>query len=161
MEHLLSERIKSTPPSFIRSILKTAADPQINLICRRTAKPGIISPGGTSGIHGAHCKDYGSSLFQYSITAGLPELRQYIADRYNRRFGLKLGIENILITTGSQQALDLISKVLLNTGDGVIVEKPSYLGAIQAFSQYQPVFYPVELTEEGMDIEQIKRCSET
>ncbi len=56
-----------------------------------------------------------------------------IADRYNRRFGLKLGIENILITTGSQQALDLISKVLLNTGDGVIVEKPSYLGAIQAF----------------------------
>ena len=77
-------------------------------------------------------RDYGSSLFQYSITAGLPELRQYIADRYNRRFGLKLGIENILITTGSQQALDLISKVLLNTGDGV-TEKPSYLGAIQAF----------------------------
>ena len=55
-------------------------------------------------------RDYGSSLFQYSITAGLPELRQYIADRYNRRFGLKLGIENILITTGSQQALDLISR---------------------------------------------------
>ena len=81
----------------------------------------------------------------------MPELRQYIADRYNRIFGLHLGTENVIITTGSQQALDLIGKVLLNRGDGIIVERPTYLAAIQAFSLYQPVFYPVELTEEGMD----------
>lgn len=95
-------------------------------------------------------KTYGSSVFQYSITAGLPELRQYIADRHNRIFGLHLTIENIITTTGSQQALDLIGKVLLDTGDGLIVEKPTYLAAIQAFSMHQPVFYLVELTEEGI-----------
>lgn len=156
MEHLLSERIKSTPPSFIRSILKTAADPQIISFAGGLPNPVSFPQEELLVSMERIVRDYGSSLFQYSITAGLPELRQYIADRYNRRFGLKLGIENILITTGSQQALDLISKVLLNTGDGVIVEKPSYLGAIQAFSQYQPVFYPVELTEDGMDIEQLK-----
>ena len=100
-------------------------------------------------------KTYGSNVFQYSVTAGLPQLRQYIADRYNRIFGLNLTIDHILITTGSQQALDLIGKVLLDKGDGVIVEKPTYLAAIQAFSMHQPVFYPVELTEEGMDPEQL------
>lgn len=96
-------------------------------------------------------KTYGSRVFQYSITAGLPELRQYIADRYHRIFGLNLTIDNIIITTGSQQALDLIGKVLLDKGDWVIVEKPTYLAAIQAFSMQQPTFYTVALTEEGMN----------
>lgn len=103
-------------------------------------------------------KKYGSNVFQYSITAGLPELRQYIADRYNRKYNLKLTIDNIIITTGSQQALDLIGKVLLNKSDGVIVEKPTYLAAIQAFSLQQPVFYPVELTQEGLNPEQLKKA---
>lgn len=102
-------------------------------------------------------KTYGSKCFQYSITAGLPELRQYIAERYNKKFGLNLNFENVLITTGSQQALDLIGKIFLNKDDGVILEKPSYLGAIQAFSQYQPKFYQVNLTSEGMDTEELKK----
>lgn len=101
-------------------------------------------------------KTYGSRVFQYSITAGLPELRDAIAERYCRKFGLNLGADDVLITTGSQQALDLLSKVLLNPGDGVIVEKPSYLGALQAFSQYRPAFHPVELSENGMNPEQLK-----
>lgn len=156
MEHLLSDRIKSTPPSFIRSILKTAADPEIISFAGGLPNPVSFPQEELLVSMERIVKTYGSSLFQYSITAGLPELRQYIADRYNRKFGLELDIDNILITTGSQQALDLISKVLLNTGDGVIVEKPSYLGAIQAFSQYQPVFYPVELTEDGLNTDQLE-----
>ena len=103
-------------------------------------------------------KTYGSKVFQYSITAGLPELRQYIADRYNRKFGLHLTIDNIIITTGSQQALDLIGKVFLDKGDGVIVEKPTYLAAIQAFSLHQPKFYPVELTEAGLNLAQLEEA---
>lgn len=103
-------------------------------------------------------KTYGSKVFQYSITAGLPELRQYITDRYNQKFGLHLTIDNIIITTGSQQALDLIAKVFLDKGDGVIVEKPTYLAAIQAFALNQPVFYPVELTEDGLNLEQLEEA---
>ena len=102
-------------------------------------------------------KTYGSKCFQYSITAGLPELRQYIAERYNKKFGLNLNFENVLITTGSQQALDLIGKIFLNKNDGVILEKPSYLGAIQAFSQYQPKFYQIELTQDGMNTEELEK----
>ena len=156
MENLLSDRIKATPPSFIRSILKTAVNPDI--ISFAGGLPNPISFPQEELLESMEriVKTYGSKCFQYSLTAGLPELRQYVADRYNKKFGLKLTVDNILITTGSQQALDLISKVLLNKGDGVVVEKPSYLGAIQAFSQYQPEFHPVELTENGLNLQQLE-----
>lgn len=156
MEELLSNRIKLTPPSFIRSILKTAADPEIISFAGGLPNPISFPQNDLLQSMQRIVQNYGSKCFQYSITAGLPELRQYIAERYNKKFGLNLTYENVLITTGSQQALDLIGKVFINQGDGVILEKPSYLGAIQAFSQYQPKFYQVELTEKGMDVEQLK-----
>lgn len=155
IENLLSEGIKATPPSFVRGILKAASDPSVISFAGGLPNPVSFPQEELLASMERVVKTYGSSVFQYSITAGLPELRQYIADRYNRIYGLNLTIENIIITTGSQQALDLIGKVLLDTGDGVVVEKPTYLAAIQAFSMHQPVFYPVELTEEGMDPEQL------
>jgi len=159
-QELLSDRIKLTPPSFIRSILKTAADPEIISFAGGLPNPISFPQEDLLVSMQRIVKNYGSKCFQYSITAGLPELRQYIADRYNKKFGLSLTYENVLITTGSQQALDLIGKIFLNEGDGVILEKPSYLGAIQAFSQYQPKFYQVELTENGMDPEGLKKALE-
>ncbi|MDE6915053.1 MAG: PLP-dependent aminotransferase family protein, partial [Lachnospiraceae bacterium] len=158
MENLLSEGIKATPPSFVRGILKAASDPSV--ISFAGGLPNPISFPQEELLESTErvVKTYGSNVFQYSITAGLPELRQYIADRYNRIFHLNLTIDNILITTGSQQALDLIGKVLLDKGDGVIVEKPTYLAAIQAFSMHQPVFYPVELTRDGMNPDQLQKA---
>lgn len=158
IEHLLSEGIKATPPSFVRGILKAASDPDVISFAGGLPNPISFPQEELLESMNRIVKTYGSSVFQYSITAGLPELRQYIADRYNRIFSLALTIDNIIITTGSQQALDLIGKVLLDKGDGVIVEKPTYLAAIQAFSMQQPVFYPVALTEEGMEPEQLKRA---
>lgn len=158
MGHLLSEGIKSTPPSFVRGILKAAADPEVISFAGGLPNPISFPQNELLESMERIVKAYGSSVFQYSITAGLPELRQYIADRYNRKFGLHLTADNVIITTGSQQALDLIAKVLLDKGDGVIVEKPTYLAAIQAFSLNQPVFYPVELTEEGLDPDQLEEA---
>ena len=158
MEKLLSEGIKATPPSFVRGILKAASDPQVISFAGGLPNPVSFPQDDLLLSMERIVKKYGSNVFQYSITAGLPELRQYIADRYNRKYNLKLTIDNIIITTGSQQALDLIGKVLLNKNDGVIVEKPTYLAAIQAFSLQQPVFYPVELTQEGLNPEQLKKA---
>lgn len=149
----MSEGIKATPPSFVRSILKAASDPGVISFAGGLPNPVSFPQEALLTSMERIVKTYGSHVFQYSITAGLPELRQYIADRYHRIFGLNLTIDNIIITTGSQQALDLIGKVLLDKGDGVIVEKPTYLAAIQAFSMQQPNFYPVALTEEGMNPE--------
>ncbi len=156
MEHLLSDGIKATPPSFVRGILKAASDPEVISFAGGLPNPISFPQEALLESMERVVKTYGSSVFQYSVTAGLPELRQYIADRYNRIFGLALTVDHVIITTGSQQALDLIGKVLLDKGDGVIVEKPTYLAAIQAFSMQQPVFYPVDLTEEGMAPEQLE-----
>ncbi len=160
MEQLLSNRILNTPPSFIRSILKTTSDPEIISFAGGLPNPISFPKDSLLSSMENVINTYGDSAFQYSITAGLPELRQYIADRYNQKYGLDLTIDNIIITTGSQQALDLISKTLLNEGDGVIIEKPGYLGAIQAFSQYMPKFYPITLTEDGLDINQLQTALE-
>ena len=156
IEHLLSDGIKATPPSFVRGILKAASDPEVISFAGGLPNPISFPQEALLESMERVVKTYGSSVFQYSVTAGLPELRQYIADRYNRIFGLALTVDHVIITTGSQQALDLIGKVLLDKGDGVIVEKPTYLAAIQAFSMQQPVFYPVDLTEEGMAPEQLE-----
>lgn len=158
IENLLSEGIKLTPPSFVRGILKAASDPSVISFAGGLPNPISFPQEELSESMERIVKTYGSKVFQYSVTAGLPELRQYIADRYNRKFGLHLTIDNVIITTGSQQALDLIGKVFLNSGDGIIVEKPTYLAAIQAFSMNRPVFYPVALSEEGLDLEQLEEA---
>lgn len=158
MEKMLSDGIKMTPPSFVRNILKAASDPDIISFAGGLPNPISFPQDALLQSTERIVKNHGSQAFQYSITAGLPELRQYIADRYNRKFGMHLTIDNILITTGSQQALDLIGKVLLNKGDGVIVEKPTYLAAIQTFSMSQPIFYPVDLKEDGLNLAQLEEA---
>ena len=158
MENLLSERIKSTPPSFVRSILKTAADPEIISFAGGLPNPVSFPQDDLLKSMERITKTYGSAVFQYSLTPGLFELRDYIARRYNKKFGLNLTYEDVLISTGSQQALDLAGKTILDKNDGIILEKPSYLGAIQVFSQYQPKFHMVELTENGLNIEQLKEA---
>jgi 2-aminoadipate transaminase len=79
-----------------------------------------------------------------------------IARRYHERQNLDIPVEDILITNGSQQGLDLMGKTFINEGDDIVIEDPAYLGAIQAFSLYKPRFNSVLLTDEGMDINQFK-----
>jgi 2-aminoadipate transaminase len=93
----------------------------------------------------------GTSALQYRTTEGHAPLRAYIAERYRQRYGMQVTPEQILITSGSQQAQDLTGKVFLNAGDRVVLERPSYLGAIQAFSIYEPSFIDVSLVEAGID----------
>jgi 2-aminoadipate transaminase len=90
----------------------------------------------TERFREACCKvlDHQANLaLQYGATEGYEPLREMIA-RHTARYGIKAKSENVLITSGSQQALDLIGKLLINPGDRVLVEAPTYLGALQAFN---------------------------
>lgn len=98
----------------------------------------------------------GSDIFQYGNSEGQLNLREYIAERYQQKYGLNIQADNILITNGSQQGLDLLGKIILNDGDGLVIEEPGYLGAIQAFSIYKPTFFPVSVSEGGIDIDKLK-----
>ena len=134
---ILSQQAKSTPPSMIRAILKAMQDDAIISFAGGMPNPISFPEEELSKSMQNVVKEFGSKVFQYSITAGLPQLREFIAERYNKKFDLGITKEDIIITTGSQQALDLLAKVLIDKDDNVLVEKPGYLGALQAFSQYQ------------------------
>ena len=154
-EALLSDGIKSTPPSFVRSILKAASDPNVTSFAGGLPNPISFPEDELLKSMERVVAEQGPNAFQYSSTAGIDELRQWVADRYNKRFGTDYVLDDVLITTGSQQILDLLGKVLLDKGDGVIVENPTYLAAIQAFALQQPVFRGVELTSEGLNIDEL------
>jgi 2-aminoadipate transaminase len=89
---------------------------------------------------------------QYGATEGCRPLRE-LRVRHMARYGIEVGLENVLVTTGSQQTLDLIGKLLLNPGDRVATEEPTYLGALQAFTAYQAEYLPVPIDEDGMRVD--------
>ncbi len=160
IDELLSDGIKNTPPSFVRSILKAASDPNVTSFAGGLPNPISFPQEALLESMQNVVAQQGATAFQYSATAGIDELRQWVADRYNKRFGTDYVMEDVLITTGSQQILDLLGKVLLDKGDGVIVENPTYLAAIQAFALNQPVFRTVELTDQGLNIAALEAALE-
>ena len=151
-----SDRILSTPSSFIRDILKVTQDPSVISFAGGLPNP-ISFP--EEALKESACRiidNEGGKVFQYSTTEGHLPLRLFVADKYNKNFGLNITPEDVLITTGSQQALDLIAKTLLNKGDRVIIEEPGYLGAIQAFCMFEPEFLPVTLEDDGLDLKKLE-----
>ena len=99
----------------------------------------------------------GPASLQYGSTDGYVPLREMIA-RYSARYGINVTIDNILITSGSQQALDLLGKILINPGDRVLVESPTYVGALQAWRAYGAEFVPVPTDEDGMMTSKLEAC---
>ena len=98
--------------------------------------------------------EFGPRVVQYSATDGVVELRRWIADQYRTELGRPVAVEGeIVITHGSQQALDLLAKVLIDPGDIVVSESPAYLGAVQALELFQPRFEVIPGDEHGMQVE--------
>jgi 2-aminoadipate transaminase len=93
--------------------------------------------------------------FQYGVTEGLPELKEELS-RYLLRIGIKAGPDEIIITSGSQQGVDMLGRIFINQRDIVVVEIPTYLAAIQAFNMYKPNYLGIPMDEDGMIIEQLE-----
>lgn len=151
MDNIVSERIRQTPPSFIRGILKAAESDNVISFAGGLPNPISFPQEALKESMDRVVTDFGSRVFQYSTTAGLLPLREYIAQKYRNQYKLDVLPDDIIITTGSQQALDLIGKVLIDEGDNIVMEEPGYLGAIQAFLQYQPHFNGVPVLDDGLD----------
>lgn len=155
-----SDRISDVPKSFIREILKVAVSPTIISFAGGLPNKDLFPV--------KELKESADSIFdtdaadslQYSSTEGYLPLREFISKRYKETKGLDIAPKNILITTGSQQGLDLLGKVFLNEKDNVIIEKPGYLGAIQLFSIYKSEFTPVTLDVDGINIQELKEASD-
>jgi 2-aminoadipate transaminase len=134
---------------------------EIRELLKLTEQPGMISFGG--GLPAPEVfpvkafqeacarvlRDQGAQALQYGATEGYRPLREMIV-RHTCRYGVTVTADNILITSGSQQALDLIGKVFINQGDHILVEKPTYLAAIQAWNTFQAQYTPVPIDDDGM-----------
>ncbi|WP_292367879.1 PLP-dependent aminotransferase family protein [Methanoregula sp. UBA64] len=155
--------MQKTPKSFIREILKVTENPDIISFAGGLPNPELIDVDGIARAAKEVFEKDGRVALQYSTTEGYLPLRRFIADRYKKRLGMDISPDEILITNGSQQCLDLIGKILINPGDRVAIERPGYLGAIQVFSLYEPVFVPIDLKEDGPDPEAFKAaiCQES
>ena len=155
-EKYYSQRIKNTPSSFIREILKVTQNPEIISFAGGLPNP-ISFPQEELKISMNRIADkFGAKIYQYSTTMGLDSLREFIVERYKKLWGMDITIDNVIITTGSQQALDLIGKAFINDNDTIMVEKPSYLGLLQAFCLYNANFVQTKLNNDGLDIEDLK-----
>ncbi len=110
---VFAQRFEKVEPSFIREILKVAANPEIISFAGGLPNPPVPGQGHRPGLPGRAARA-GAAALQYAATEGFAPLRQYIADRYLARHGMQVNPDNILITSGSQQALDLLGKVLID-----------------------------------------------
>ena len=157
MAYRYSGRMKNIKKSFIREILKAIDKPDMISFAGGLPNP-LSFP--VEEIKRATAKvldDDGENVLQYSTTKGYLPLREYITKRYLKRFGLKISSDEILITSGSQQALDLAGKVFLDKGDDVVIEKPGYLGMIQSLSVFEPSFFEVDLNDDGIDADKLEQ----
>jgi 2-aminoadipate transaminase len=151
-----ADRMGSVHKSFIREILKVTQDPSIISFGGGLPNPASFPIMQVSEAAEKVLRTSGEDALQYSTTEGYLPLREIIAERYARR-GLKVSPHNILITSGSQQGIDLTGKVFINKGDPVLVEKPTYLATLQAYGLYEPEFRSIPLQEDGPDLAALER----
>jgi len=155
MSFRFTKRIQNTPKSFIREILKVTQDPSITSFAGGLPNPNLFPIEALQDAARETLATAGARALQYSTTEGYAELRAWIASRYSRH-GVTVDPEQVLITTGSQQCLDLLGKLFIEKDDEVILERPSYLGTIQAFTMFEPRFVTVDLEEDGPDLDQVE-----
>ena len=151
-----SQRMARVRASEIRELLKLLDQPDIISFAGGIPDPGLFP---AERIHAAYdailsTPDLARQALQYSISEGYPPLRRWIAERMTRD-DMPCDEHNILLTAGSQQALDLLGKLFLTRGDTVMVARPTYMGALQAFNAYEPAYLdlPDEALSDGVDAE--------
>jgi 2-aminoadipate transaminase len=143
--------------SVIRELLKLTEQPDIISFAGGLPAPDVFPVKEFQEACNRVLTDHGAQALQYSTTEGYLPLREMIA-RHNARFSVKVSAENILITSGSQQALDFIGRLFINRGDYIVVESPTYLGALQAWNAYGAQYISVPSDEDGMIVDHLEEA---
>ncbi len=157
MSNLFAKRMEKVPKSFIREILKFTQSPDVISFAGGLPNPRFFPVEEVKKSTVKVLEEHGAQALQYSTTEGHLPLREFICDYYKRKKNLKVSPDEILITNGAQQGIALLCKTFLNKGEKVILERPAYLGAIQAISFYEPDFHSVDVDDDGINIEQLEK----
>jgi len=150
-----AQRTQRMRSSRVRELLKLTEQPEIISFAGGLPAPEVFPVQEFQEACQSVLAEHGSKALQYSTTEGYRPLREMIA-RHTVRYGIEVGPDNILLTTGSQQALDLIGKAFINPGDHILVENPTYLGALQAWNGYQAEYVTIPLDDDGMRTDELE-----
>lgn len=158
-EPCLAERTKGLQSSAIRELLKLTQKPDIISFAGGLPAPDFFPTREVEEACRYIIQEDGAQALQYSATEGYTPLKEYLSDSMHK-YGVPAVPDNVLLTNGSQQALDLIGKIFIDPGDYVLTGRPTYLGAIQAWNAYQGRYHTVRLDENGMVVDEIEHAYE-
>ena len=150
-----AQRNRVMSRSIIRELLKLTAQPDVISFAGGLPAPEVFPIERCQEAACSVLQIAGATALQYGPSEGHLPLRQFICDQM-ARYGICAQPANVLITTGSQQALDLIGKLLINPGDRVLIEEPTYLGALQAWNAYQAEYVSVPIDDDGLRTDQLE-----
>lgn len=153
----INPEVIALQPSVIREILKVASQPGVISFAGGLPAPELFPRDDLKKIAATVIEEYSPDCLQYTLSQGVMPIRTLLADRATAR-GTKTSAANILITTGSQQGIELIARAFLQPGDYVVTENPSYIGALQAFNAYGAKYAAIDMDEDGMLVDQVERC---
>ncbi|MEW6093820.1 MAG: PLP-dependent aminotransferase family protein [Chloroflexota bacterium] len=156
-EYRYSFRAQRMGSSVIRELLKLTEQPDIISFAGGLPAPEVFPLKEFREACIAVLDTCGPQALQYGTTEGYRPLREMIA-RHTTRYGIEITADNILITSGSQQALDFIGRLFINNGDHVLVESPTYLGALQAWNAYGAEYISVPSDENGMIVDELEKA---
>jgi len=152
-----AERTAHLRASTIREMLKVTQQPDVISFGGGLPAPELFPTKSIADAAARVMEKRGAAALQYSVTEGIPEMRRWVAERLTRRTNRIFEADDVTIVNGSQQGLDLVGKIFLDPGDHVVLENPSYLGAIQAFDAYQARYLTIDTDEDGAIPESLER----
>lgn len=161
MEYTFSDRVMTLKPSAIREIFKYAADPEVISLSAGNPAPEAFPVEAIRAISEKLLRENPIDALQYSVTEGYPALRQTLTDYMKTRHNVGRDFDDLLVTSGAQQAADLMAKSLLNEGDVVICEAPSFIGCLNTFRSYNARLVGIPVESDGMNMQELEKALQT
>lgn len=158
MQYTFSDRVQNLKPSAIREIFKYAADPSVISLSAGNPSPDAFPAKEIAEISEKLLSENPIAALQYSVTEGYAPLRSYMREYMKSRHNVGSDNDDILITSGAQQIMDLASKSILNEGDVVICENPSFIGSLNTFRSYNARLVGVPVESDGMNMEKLEEA---
>src|ERR1700719_189828 len=149
MQLRFASRVQKVQSSAIRDLLRYGTDPSIISFGGGYPDPSLFPSAELQAVYNRLLAEQAPQALQYTVSDGIPALRAQIAKRMTED-GTPCGMDDVLVLQGAQQGLDFVAKMLLEAGDTVIVEDPTFLGALIAFNVFEPSYATVRMDGEGM-----------
>ena len=161
MQYQFSDKMVAVKPSAIREILKMSTDPNLISFAAGNPAPDAFPSKEVAEITAKVLAEDPVSVLQYSITEGYPPLRQAMKQMMREHYHVGNDQDELLIVSGAEQACDLFSKVILNEGDVVLAEDPSFVGALNSFRSYGAKLVGIPMEEDGLDLAELEKALQT